>query len=115
MKTCHTAGHEKHKNANRVKTHRCPPVLQLYSQSHGAQVGPGDIYGDSLHTEADDAATELIHDHQNSACVRYLSGCWQRCPIPQLLGIVPGGCILGVALKNVLKLFEGIIKLFLFV
>lgn len=49
------------------------------------------------------------------AGVCYLSGRWHRHLIPQQLGIVQGGWILGVALKNVLKLFEGIIKLFLFV
>lgn len=54
-------------------------------------------------------------DRNGFAGVRYLSWCWQRCPIPQERGIVQGGCILGVALKNVLKLFEGIIQLFLFV
>ena len=31
MKTCHTAGHEKHKTSNRLQIQRCPPVLQLYS------------------------------------------------------------------------------------
>ena len=49
------------------------------------------------------------------AGVRHLSGWPRRRAIPQELGIVQGGWILGVALKNFLKLFEGIIKLFLFV
>ncbi|MGD0413090.1 MAG: hypothetical protein ABSC18_15470, partial [Verrucomicrobiota bacterium] len=26
MKTCHTAGHEKHKTSNRLQIQRCPPV-----------------------------------------------------------------------------------------
>jgi len=55
-------------------------------------------------------------DDQNGfAGVRQLSAGWQRRPIPQSLGIVQGGCILGVALKNVLKFFKGLIKLSLFV
>jgi hypothetical protein len=54
-------------------------------------------------------------DLNGFAGVRSLSACGQRCPIPQELGIAQGGCILGVALKNVLKLSEGIFKLFLFV
>ena len=49
------------------------------------------------------------------AGVRHLTGCWRRRSIPQELGIVQGGRLPGVALKNFLKLFEGIIKLFLFV
>ena len=44
-----------------------------------------------------------------------LSGCRRRRPVPQFPGIMPGGCILGVALKNPLKLFERIVKLLLFV
>jgi phosphoglucomutase len=45
MKTCHTAGHEKHKTSNRTQVHRSPPVLQLHSQPPGAQAGAGDRSG----------------------------------------------------------------------
>jgi transposase len=41
MKTCHTAGYEKHKTSNRIKTHHCPSALQPYSQPSGAQVSSG--------------------------------------------------------------------------
>jgi hypothetical protein len=54
-------------------------------------------------------------DLNGFAGVRQLSAGWQRRPIPQSLGIVQGGCILGVALKNILKFFKGLIKLSLFV
>ena len=63
-----------------------------------------------------DGEHACIGDELNGfAGVRHLSGWPRRRAIPQELGIVQGGWILGVALKNFLKLFEGIIKLLLFV
>ena len=80
---------------------RIPPSMKLV----GGEFKPGD----KIKVTAKD-------DELNGfAGVRHLSGCRRRHPIPQELNIMQGGCLIGVALKNILKLFEGFIKLFLFV
>ena len=57
----------------------------------------------------------LVKGLNGFALFARLWACRRRRPIPQLLDIAQGGWILGVALENVLKLFEGIIQLSLFV